>query len=294
MSAPHANSLGDKVQKLRQARGLTQQKLATVAEVSLSTVSKIEEGAVTRPSAKVLMKLVKSLDFDLDQLLSDEALPAHLTSQPVSTVEKTHPINQIKFVYSDIGGVLLHTESALLQNLSILYKRPLSKLQALYYQYVPIACTGRLSLEDMQVLFLLKLNIKYQHREKSKLFKHWVDYFEPIVPMQQFLTEIAKEYPVGLLTDTVDGFVERMQKRKILPNLKYRAIVKSSDVNILKPHAQIYEIATKRAGVEPSEILFIDDKKINVEGARAYGWQAVWFNEFNPEASIARIRRQYF
>lgn len=289
MSKLISNSLSQKVQQLRQARGLTQQQLAQAAEVSLSTVSKIEEGAVTRPSARVLLKLVKSLNFDLDQLLSEGPLPAHLlpTGGPETTPSK------IKFVYCDIGGVLLHTDVPLLQNLSVLYNRPLDKIRVLHYQYVPIACKGKLSLEDLQVLYLLKLNIKYTHKQKPKFFKHWVDYSEPIEPMQMLLAEIARKYPVGLLTDTVEGFVEKMKARQLLPQLRYQAIVKSCDVGVTKPDARIYEIAAAKARVKPAEILFIDDKMINVEAAKASGWAAEWFDEYRPELSIERIRRQY-
>lgn len=282
--------LSKKLQQLRQARGLTQQKLANDAQVSLSTVSKLEEGAVTRPSARILLKLVKVLNFELDELLNEQPLPAELikASKPVV------PKKTIKFIYFDIGGVLVHTEASLLQSLSMLYKRPIDKIRALYYQYVPIACRGQLSLEDLQLLYLLKLNIKYKHNQKAALFKHWVDYFEPIPASHQFLTELAKKYPVGLLTDTIDGFVERMQKRELVPKLGYKAIIKSSDVGITKPDPQIYKLAIEAAKVKPEEILFIDDKKLNVEAAREAGWKAEWFDEMDPEGSVAHIKRLYF
>jgi epoxide hydrolase-like predicted phosphatase len=43
----------------------------------------------------------------------------------------------------------------------------------------------------------------------------------------------------------------------------------------LKPHERIYEIAERRSGVQPGEILFIDDKPENVAVAARRGWQTI-------------------
>ena len=83
-------------------------------------------------------------------------------------------------------------------------------------------------------------------------------------------------------------------KQGVVPRIKYQSIIKSSDVEVTKPHPEIYEVATRKSGFKPHEILFIDDKRMNVKGARQFGWQAEWFNELKPKASIARIRRKYF
>ncbi len=44
-----------------------------------------------------------------------------------------------------------------------------------------------------------------------------------------------------------------------------------------KPSPEIYERAAQRAGLEPSEILFFDDRTENIEGARAVGMRAILF-----------------
>jgi HAD superfamily hydrolase (TIGR01509 family) len=45
----------------------------------------------------------------------------------------------------------------------------------------------------------------------------------------------------------------------------------------MKPDAQIFHEATRRFGLAPSELLFIDDVAHNVEAARALGWRALQF-----------------
>ncbi|MGM9483707.1 HAD family hydrolase [Roseateles sp. NT4] len=60
----------------------------------------------------------------------------------------------------------------------------------------------------------------------------------------------------------------------------------SSHVKQIKPSAEIYAIAERRFGVPPEELLFLDDHPVNVEAARARGWQSVLF------ADTATVRRE--
>ena len=51
-----------------------------------------------------------------------------------------------------------------------------------------------------------------------------------------------------------------MQK-ELVPNINYSVIIDSSEVHMKKPDKDIYELAQKKAGVLPSEILLIDDRE---------------------------------
>ena len=51
----------------------------------------------------------------------------------------------------------------------------------------------------------------------------------------------------------------------------------SADVRLVKPEAAIYEHSLKGVGVAASEALFVDDKEVNVLGARAVGIRAIQF-----------------
>lgn len=49
----------------------------------------------------------------------------------------------------------------------------------------------------------------------------------------------------------------------------------SHEIGHVKPDREIFEHVVERLGVEPGEILFLDDNQPNVEGARAVGLEAV-------------------
>ncbi len=54
-------------------------------------------------------------------------------------------------------------------------------------------------------------------------------------------------------------------------------IIASCDVKLLKPDPRMYELALQRTGCRPEEAVFIDDREVNVEGARALGMHAVLY-----------------
>jgi putative hydrolase of the HAD superfamily len=55
----------------------------------------------------------------------------------------------------------------------------------------------------------------------------------------------------------------------------FDAVVRSDDVGVRKPDAEIYLIAASRAAAAPEACVFVDDIPVNVEGARAVGMAGV-------------------
>ena len=65
-------SIGRKVAEHRRAQGLSQEKLAQLANVPYATLTKIESGAIKNPSMKAIAKLAAALDSSLDDFLLTE------------------------------------------------------------------------------------------------------------------------------------------------------------------------------------------------------------------------------
>ena len=61
------------------------------------------------------------------------------------------------------------------------------------------------------------------------------------------------------------------------PEITFREQFISCEMKLLKPSPEIYQEAVRRIGLPAGEILFIDDNRENVEGARAVGLQARLF-----------------
>lgn len=66
-------------------------------------------------------------------------------------------------------------------------------------------------------------------------------------------------------------------------------IVYSHEAGVAKPDPAAYELTARRLGVEPHEVLFLDDVEANVDAARRAGWHAVLHRD--TAASIAEMER---
>jgi 2-haloacid dehalogenase len=60
---------------------------------------------------------------------------------------------------------------------------------------------------------------------------------------------------------------------------RFREIIVSGEVRLLKPDPAIYYLALDRFGLKPADALFVDDREINVEGALAVGMKAHLFTD---------------
>jgi len=61
--------LSENIKKLRRKKGLSQDKLAKLADVTLTTLVKIESGVNDNPTIKTLKKIADALKASIDELI---------------------------------------------------------------------------------------------------------------------------------------------------------------------------------------------------------------------------------
>ena len=61
--------LAENIKKIRRKKGLSQDKLAKMADVTLTTLVKLESGANDNPTIKTLVKIAKALNVKVDDLI---------------------------------------------------------------------------------------------------------------------------------------------------------------------------------------------------------------------------------
>jgi transcriptional regulator with XRE-family HTH domain len=65
--------LAKKIRELRLKKGLSQEKLARLADVSFNTIVKIESGESKNPTFSTMAGIAKALDISLDELAKNLA-----------------------------------------------------------------------------------------------------------------------------------------------------------------------------------------------------------------------------
>lgn len=63
------STIGKNIKKLRQEKGISQDKLSKMADISLNTVVKLELDQSPNPTLETIQKLAKALDVSIDDLV---------------------------------------------------------------------------------------------------------------------------------------------------------------------------------------------------------------------------------
>lgn len=63
------SNISKTLRKLREERGLSQEKLARLADVANNTIIKIEAGKNQNPTFDTLKKIAKALEISIDELI---------------------------------------------------------------------------------------------------------------------------------------------------------------------------------------------------------------------------------
>lgn len=69
------------------------------------------------------------------------------------------------------------------------------------------------------------------------------------------------------------------------------AVLSVEDVKIYKPHRSVYQLATKRFGLEREQICFLSSNAWDAHAAKAFGFHVLWCNRFSqaPERPDGEI-----
>ncbi len=91
------------------------------------------------------------------------------------------------------------------------------------------------------------------------------------------VVEVLKSLPVVMLSNQFPLHAELCKKRG-WHNL-FSRVFASFELGFLKPDVRAYSAVAEKLGVKPSEVIFVDDKEENVEGAKKAGMTGVVFKD---------------
>jgi FMN phosphatase YigB (HAD superfamily)/DNA-binding XRE family transcriptional regulator len=269
--------LGGAVQSARQQAGLTQQQLCLNTGLSFSTLAKIERGAIKAPSIFTLIKIAQALNITVEELMG-------VSIKQPSLVKKTSKTG-IKFVYFDINGVMVRFFQRAFSRLAEDAKVSPDSVESVFWHYNDAVCRGDMSAKEFNAVLETRLGLPGVD---------WMDYYleavDPVVESRECFDWVSQHFHVGLMSNIFPGYIKIMQERKIIPSGPNITIIDSSEVGSIKPEQAIYDIAQKRSGHDPSQILLIDDSRPNLMAAEKKGWHVLWFEYYSPAESIVRVK----
>lgn len=106
------------------------------------------------------------------------------------------------------------------------------------------------------------------------------------VPMAEFFRSLRPRYQTAILSNSFVG-ARREEMQRYHFDEMCDLIIYSHEEGIAKPDPRIFELTCKRLGVEPAQMLFLDNYQPHIAAAQALGIHAIHFRE--TEQAIADV-----
>jgi epoxide hydrolase-like predicted phosphatase len=194
----------------------------------------------------------------------------------------------IRAVFFDFGGVIMRTE----------YQSPRQQLAEKFnldYDEIDQAVFGTQSARRAS---LGEITEQAHWTEVLKRFK------QPLSEMQTFIDAffggdvidrslvetirgLRGRFHTGLISNAWSGLRDYLIKEKILD--VFDSIVISAEVGVVKPEAEIFNLALERAKVRAAEAIFVDDVAENIKGCEKVGMKGLLFKD--PQESLRQLNQ---
>lgn len=116
----------------------------------------------------------------------------------------------------------------------------------------------------------------------------WTEYLGELnVELADYFASLRPRYKTGILSNSFMGAREREQARFHFDEMA-DLIIYSHEVGLLKPDQRIFQLTCDRLGVQPGEMIFLDDHEPHIMAANAFGIVGIHFK--NTAQAIADIQ----
>ena len=116
-------------------------------------------------------------------------------------------------------------------------------------------------------------NLKVTFKEFIKLYKEIFDKIDYYKDVADYEVSLKNRCYIGILSDLTIFDKERLNKQVNLSNYDY--VFLSFEIGLKKPEIDIFKKVQSQLPFKPENILFIDDRKDNVETASKIGWETL-------------------
>ena len=182
----------------------------------------------------------------------------------------------VKAVIWDLAGVLLLTirgsfNSMLAERLGVPEK---DVERVIYSPQNALWDLGEMSDDEFYDFMLGTLGLPPEKKAAIESFVIDDFYIDP--PLLDYIRALRARVTTVLLTNFPAHVHDHFRKAWFIDGA-FDHVIASCDVKLLKPDPRMYALALQRAGCRAEEAVFIDDRAVNVEGARDLGLQAVLY-----------------
>ena len=195
-------------------------------------------------------------------------------------------MDKIKNVVFDLGGVEFARDPRKFEKEFIKFFSyiTLPQMPHFWEEYDRGVSTYEKVLDDLAEYNKCDRELAEKNLRRSILTQEEIPYTKSLI------TDLHQaKYKLYVLSNMSLEFIEFLRKTEVYKYFDGEVV--SCEEHIVKPEAEIYRTLIGRYELNPSETLFIDDRKCNVAAAIKEGWQGFDFDAHNPEQSCIELRQ---
>lgn len=193
----------------------------------------------------------------------------------------------ISFIYFDIGGVLIDW-SDVFESAAQKFDLDPEDMGKIFDENHDPVTLGELSADELWEKCIQRYGL--ENASEYDFLGSWVSDYKPILETHDLIYNIKSDFKIGLLSNIYKGMLPLLLEKHLIPNIDYEQIIFSCDVGMMKPNADIYDLARTKSGAPPEEILLVDDRNDYCEGAERAGWQNFLFDSKERDRSVNELR----
>ena len=182
-------------------------------------------------------------------------------------------------VIFDIGGVILEWNPDVILRSYTDDAELRATLRAALFEHPDWLQLDRGTLTETDVLARLETRTRIPRTKFAGLLDAVRASLKPKMATLALLESLAqRQVPLYCLSNMSAVTFAHLREQHVFWE-RFRGIVISGEVKMMKPEPEIYEYLLRRYGISASETIFIDDHPANVRGARAIGLRTILFRD---------------
>lgn len=97
--------------------------------------------------------------------------------------------------------------------------------------------------------------------------------------LEYIRSQLKSKYKIGIISNSSGREINELLS--VGDKALFDVMVFSGQLDVAKPHPDIYKIAAQKLGVQPEDCVFVDDDDYRAAGAQAAGMQGIVYQNFN-------------
>lgn len=204
-----------------------------------------------------------------------------MKSDPNRPADDNDPVlnrQTVRAVVFDLGNVLVSLNwGRAVERFAERTPFSVRELVPLFLQNGGLAAYEKGEIDDKS-FFSTAMELLRFRGSREEFIDLFSDIFAPITDNIALVNRLSYDLPLAVLSNTNPAHVAHLERNFDFLKL-FAEKIYSFAVGLRKPDSRIYHRTAATLGVNPRDILFVDDRREHVEGARTAGWRTVHFKQ---------------